>query len=128
MTRKTKQKTKQKKTKQKKPAHSVATLRKLESARARLNERSSIGGRVSSIEAWIRSNEVGKAAIEQWLDACLDGDSDWSPRRMLQDLVEHFDFPFSAKSASSFATHLRAIYEERYDLATEMSTKTRSER
>ncbi len=111
-----------------KPWYNVATLKKLESARARLGERSGVGGQSSSIEAWIRSNVAGKAAIEQWLDACLDGNSDWSPRRILADLVEHFDYPFSVKSASGFADHLRSIYGERYDLATEMATKTRSER
>ncbi len=121
-------KAKRKKTTKGKPTHSVSTLKKLEAARARLGERTSMGGRSSSIEEWIRLNVAGKAAIEQWLDACLDGRSDWSPRRMLQDLIEHFGYPFSAKSSSSFAGHLRTIYGERYDLAIEMAKKTRSER
>ena len=70
---------------------------------------------------------AGKAAIEQWLDACLDGNSDWSVRRMLLDLVEHFSYPYSPKACSGFSAHLRTIYGERYDLAIEMATKTRSE-
>lgn len=121
-------KTKRKKTTAQKPMHSVSTLKKLESARARLGEQSGTPGRSSSIKEWICLNETGKAAIEQWLDACLEGNSDWSVRRMLLDLIEHFDYPFSPKSGSAFAERLRAIYGERYDLAIEMTAKTRSER
>lgn len=111
-----------------KPMHNAVVLRKLEFARARLAQRSAAGGAVSSIRTWIALNEAGKAAIEQWLDACLDGESDWSPRRMLADLVEHFNYPYSPKGSSGFAHHLRVIYGERYDLATEMASKTRSDR
>ena len=121
-------KTKRKKTTRKIPKLSVAMLKKLEAARARLSERTSLTGPPSSIKAWICMNEAGKAAVEQWLDACLEGNSDWSTKRMLRDLVEHFDYPFSIKSSSSFTDHLRTIYGERYDLAIEMSAKTRSER
>jgi hypothetical protein len=128
MIKKKKMKSKMTRKKPSKFTHSVSTLKKLEAARARLGERSGMGGRSSSIEAWIRSDVAGKAAVEQWLDACLDGNSDWSSKRVLQDLVEHFDYPFSVKSSGGFAQHLRAIYGERYDLAIEMAAKTRSER
>lgn len=126
MTRKTK--TKGKKTTKGKPMHSVSTLKKLEAARARLSERSGNGNKPNSIAAWIRMNVAAKAAIEQWMDTCLEGNSDWSGKRMLQDLGKHFDYPFSIKSSTPFKACLRELYGERYDLAIEMANNMRSER
>lgn len=86
-----------------------------ESARAKF--RCAAGRRQDPTNRWLDVHLEALEFLETWLEMALSGQTNWSMRRVHQELMDEYGLPY--RDPTAFGRRLRARYGKRYDQAIE---------
>ena len=73
------------------------------------------GGARSSVTRWFRNHDEGRELVDAWIDMASRGETDWTVRRLQDELIREHDFPF--EDGSTLTRWLRRNYGPLYDAA-----------
>lgn len=121
----TKKKVAKKKATKKSPRKKGSSLLDARAAREKLAR--TMKRTKSEIPDWFDENPEAAKFVELWMDMATAGESDWSIKRVVQELKDEHGFKWHPEN-KGVRDHFRRRYGERYSVAVDAAAETRRTR